>query len=230
MYQHLTAAQMQQVLSRTSEHSFAFNIERFNTAQRFPVATESSLHGMFDRNKVPQSAAERMGIFCSELDAVCRLSTEIGWKLRIIDHYETPDEVKLGVGYQGFEPLLFGILERARESLKDRFGAHGYERPWTRVLEFNRLCSNDLEAARKDAMVDLASYLAATMVACRSEAMRYGFPMENVLEAYLGSTQENINTASAIKTTLFGLQPEPQSFFDPAALDGVSLFDNKFHK
>jgi len=228
MYQHLTASQMQQVLSRTSEHNFAFNIERYNESNKLPVSTETSLYGLFDKNKVPESADQRLYHFRYELDKHMKSLYEIYWKVRLIGHYETPDEVKLGVGYRGFEQLLFEMLARAQQTMKETFGEHSFDAPWARLLEFNRLCSNDLESARKDVMVEFASGLGALMIACRSEAMKFGMPMENVLEAIIGAQQEGFSIASAIKTTLFGCKPD-EPFFDMSDIN-VSMSDNKFHK
>jgi hypothetical protein len=227
VYSLLTPTQLQHVLSRTSPHSFEFNIRRMNNMYKLPINTEPTLDKLTKPNGQPELASSRVFSFLKTLRDECDEGEEISRKLQLIEHYETPEDIKNSVGYRGFDIITYELLE----SIKSVFLIHrGDNKVWEKMLKFNNLCAQDLVEAKKDILVDLADWLGDIMVYCRSEAMKFGLPLESVLEAIMGSNftklpasgipihDENgkflkdmsnfVPPEPAIKTILFGLQAE----------------------
>lgn len=224
-YQLLSVDQLRFVLSRTSPHSFEYNIRKMNAMYKLPINTWPTLHGLHRPNGDAETATNRMTGFLKTLKDECDEGTEIYWKLRLIEHYETTDQAKAGIGYRGFEVIGLELLNK----IKDVFlPLHGGDKFLAKLLDFNTLCDRDLLEAEKDVLTDIADWLGDIMVYCRSEAMKYGLPLENCLEAIMGSNatklgpdgvpkhDENgkflkdmsnfVPPEPALKTQLFGLK------------------------
>lgn len=205
MYSNLTAEELRQILKQTSEHSFSFNIQRVHENEGLEINTEPGIYEIrVGDRKIPLLRA--LYEFQNRMSSLDDISKILRWKTELIDHYETPDEIRSSVGYRGHDVLGFELLARIRDaysynSIKEDIFAH--------LLAFNTLCAKNLEEAKKDFLVDYSYYLGQAIIACRSEAMKFGIPMENVLEVLVGARLEDQEPENAVKTILFGLKPEP---------------------
>jgi hypothetical protein len=216
MYRHLTSAELKNTLSHTSEHSFSFNIERMHGLQSIPISTEPHLY--VERGvDGDQNHSQSFYNFHKTLTASVAEGSELNWRLQLIDHYSTSEERKLSIGYQGFEYLGYRLLTQIKDSLMDKDGKWAYtkaghgEKIFKSLLTFDRYCMTNLEEAKKDTLVLIATWLSDIMVGCRSYAMTLGLPMENVTEVLLGTLFSGENTTfgkSAVKTILFGLESD----------------------
>jgi hypothetical protein len=226
-YPLLSREQLSHVLSRTSPHSFEFNIRKMNAMYKLPINTEPTLDRLHKPNGDPETAIQRMMGFLSTLCDECAEGDEIQFKLRFIDLYDTPQEVRDSPGYRGLEFLTHGLLQQARQKYEQVIDG---EKIWTKLHAFNTLCAANLTEAKEDVLTDIADWLGDIMVYCRSEAMKYGLPLENALEAIMGSNftklpsdgipKHDVNgkflkdmtnfvpPEPAIKTILFGLDPK----------------------
>lgn len=254
-YGLLTSEDLQRVLSRTSEHSFAFNIQRMNAMYKLPILTVPSLAGLTKPNGVHESASARIKGFIRTLRDEVQEGDEILFKLMLIERQ----------GYDSATPFV--SHEQLVHELEERTGVVLGSESLEKVVAFSALVFHDIGEATKDVLVDIADWTGDIMVYCRSEAMKFGLPTENVLEAIMGSNftklsadgvpkhDENgkflkdmtrfVPPEPAIKTMLFGLAPEPtvdadgnvkpttsetvQAWFNTADDGSVKMSDNVFH-
>ena len=165
MYKHLTSAQMAHVLKLTSEHNFAFNIERMNAMYRLPIVTEPSLDKLTKPNGDHEAATQRQTGFLKTLRDECAEGDEIHFKLQLVEANGLNDNV---------------IVANAHNFISDK-------KVIAKLEAFRDLVRTNSAEAKKDVLVDIADWLSDIMVYCRSEGMKYGLPLENVLEVVMGS-------------------------------------------
>jgi len=216
-YPLLSAAELQRVLSRTSEHSFAFNIQRMNQMYKLPILTAPTLEGLTKPNGTSESASNRIKGFLRTLHDEVLEGNEILVKLCLIESSR-------------LDTVPVTLVEWVK-TIEERLGIILSSESATKCLEFADLVQRDYDEAVKDVLVDIADWTGDIMVYCRSEAMKFGLPSENVLEAIMGSNFTKLPSDGipvhdangkflkdmtnfvppepAIKTMLFGLKPEP---------------------
>lgn len=220
-YPLLDAATLQFVRKRTSPHSFAFNILKMNEMYKLPVGTEPSLDKLTKPNGEPETAVNRMKGFLKTLRDECAEGQEILAKLQLLASSDPLTTF----------PTLMALPE---DEAWD-------EKVYDKLQDFAALCVNDHEEATKDVLTDIADWLGDIPVYCRSEAMKYGLPLEEVLEVIMGSNFTKLPSDGvpvhdangkflkdmtnfvppepAIKTILFGLKSADDA--EPASLVGL---------
>jgi len=141
------------------------------------------------------------------------------------------DEPTLDVGQdpiarlEGFKKTLqdevaeFDTADEGKLSIRDKLVLY-------KEMQASGCTAEQLEEARQDVLTDIADWLGDLIVYCRSEAMKFGIPLEDVLDAIMGSNftkvgdtpkyDENgkllkdlsrfVPPESAIRTILFGVQ------------------------
>lgn len=131
-----------------------------------------------------------------------------------------------------FEITLMKELKEYRESdnadkpsIRERLVAF-------QAMTMSTHTAEEIEEARQDVLTDLADWLSDIMVYCRSEAMKFGIPLEDVTEAVMGSNFTKLPSDGipiydangkflkdmtnfvppepAIKSIMFGCKPELQ--------------------
>jgi hypothetical protein len=165
MYTSLTQAQFTALIARATE-SFPTDIRKQNNMYRLPINTVPTLDNLTKPNGTPQSPVARMEGFLKTLTDEVAEGHEIRAKLELLDvaaaghteyHYDEEDD------------LLF------TDAQKEKLAA------------FFVLCVQNPDEAKKDVLVDMADWLSDLIVYCRSEAMKYGLPLEDTLQAVMAS-------------------------------------------
>jgi len=193
-YSLLTPEQLKAVLARTSPHSFAFNVRRLHAHGQLHVATLPSL-----QDEGQPSSIARMHDFRRWLDVEGYQGEDVLFKMRMLSLW--PGNA---IGYAK-------LMREARAA----YTATELEA----LAAFERLMETDEEEARKVILVDLAHWLADMLIAVRSEAMKYGLPLEEVVEGLIGSRLELVDAKATIKSILFGLTPSEEQTTTPDPKD-----------
>lgn len=219
-YQLLSQEQLQRVLSTTNPHSFRHNIQRMNVMYKLTVATEPSLYQLRKPNGEVETPVQRITGFLKTLEDEVREGYEIRAKMQLLAAAK-------------HNPIAF-----AEEAQHQRIIARGdvdADKMVEKIEAFIQVVSlsqvsGDFTDPEQDILTDLADWLADIPVYCRSEAMKFGLPLEEVLDAVMGSNFTKLPSdgipkhdangkflkdmsnfvppESAIKTILFGLQSE----------------------
>ena len=102
------------------------------------------------------------------------------------------DEPTLAVGQdpvvrlEGFQKTLrdevaeFDTAPEGKLSIRDKLLV-------LQEMQMENCTPEQLEEARQDVLADIADWLGDIIVYCRSEAMKFGIPLEDVLDAIMGS-------------------------------------------
>ena len=122
-YRSLSKDELDEVLSKTSPHSFKFNVARMHEILRLPANDSPTL----DPELIGESPVSRLTKF----------------KRTLLDEVNEVDDI---------------------------------------IAKFQDPLRSD-----KEVLVDIADWLSDIIVYCRSEAMKFGLPLEDTLEAVMGS-------------------------------------------
>jgi hypothetical protein len=74
----------------------------------------------------------------------------------------------------------FDVADEGKLSIKNKLQAY------KEMYETNST-PYEIESARQDCLTDIADWLSDVIVYCRSEAMKFGIPLEDTLDAVMGS-------------------------------------------
>ena len=218
-YPLLSAEQMAHVLRLTSPHSFSFNIRRMNAMYKLPINTEPSLYKLHKPNGEPESAVQRMTGFLKTLQDECDEGHELLARLLIIQSRDNERK------YDKADVVSADSL--AREALLDCGGRDMAQDKVTKVFEFSDLALHDLEEAKKDVLTDITDWLGDIMVYCRSEGMKFGLPIENGLEAIMGSNMTKLGPDGIPKHDANGkFLKDMSSFIPPEPALKTTLWGN----
>lgn len=171
MYKNLTKEQLDNVLSTTSPHSFAFNISRMNRIYKLPINTAPTLA----ESNLGENAISRLTKFQKTLtEELAEFDTAPVGKFSIKEKLERLATLnKIIDNIANLDATRASISSRLKE-----LGLAGFPNP-----NLNEV----YEEMHQECLTDIADWLGDIIVYCRSEAMKFGIPLEQVLEAIMGS-------------------------------------------
>jgi hypothetical protein len=169
MYKTLSHLEFNRLMARANRSSqgdkqpFVANIFKQNEMYKLPVNTEPRLDNLTKPNGELETAYNRQNGFLKTLRDEISEGTEIHMQLRMLDDAEY-------------------ATAAANQPVEE-----GEAKSIAKLRAFGALVLSDPAEAEKDLLTDLADWFADMVVYIRSEAMKYGLPLEGVLECVMGS-------------------------------------------
>lgn len=161
MYTLMTQHELEAMLDRTGM-DFVDDIEKQNSMYNLPINEDPTLDDLQKPNGEHEKAYDRIRGFLKTMRDEIHEGVDIRTMLEIVEAAEAGD----------LQPVSeMGDFDLSEEKL----------------VAFHTLASNDVAEAKKQVLVDIADWLADMTVYIRSEAMKFGIPLEAVQQVVMAS-------------------------------------------
>lgn len=197
MYQKIDHEELEHMLSLTSDDGFEEDIRAMNAMYRLPISEEPTLDNLTTPKGNVEHAHERQVGFLKTLG----------------------DEIAEGLLIKA----KFSILKQVEQGLKrEEIG----DLDDVELSSFADLASSDLEEAKRQVLVDQGDWLADIVVYVRSEAMKYGLPLEVIQQVVMGSNFTKLpDDGIPVHDENGKFQKDPKNYRKPENAIYTILFD-----